>query len=379
MMKKSIVFSLMVLIMVVAAACSPQQPVAETEAPAEQPAATEAPAEKPAEEVAELHVMNWQGYGSDEAWAIEMFEKKYNVKVVHDYFNSEDELLTKLRTSPGVYDVVLPNIAYIPPALQDDLLQPIDPSKLGVWSKLPQTLQDLPEIQQDGKIFGVPWTWGATSLVYNKNEFPEGLDSLNALWDPANKDKVGFEDNYEDAVIFAALALGMEHPNQPEDLDAIKAKLEELMPNVHAFWQSEDEFNRLFSNGDITLGVYWSGSASRAQTAFDLPIEFVIPEDGAIGWIDAWSIPKDAPNVEMALKWIDFMNSPEFFVKWDEVAGAPVPANPEVLDQMPDDSFTKTVFGSQDVTSKLAFITYTPSDVREKWNELWEEVKANAK
>lgn len=325
----------------------------------------------------QLHVLNWQGYGSDEPWAIEHFEQMYNVQVVHDYFNSEDELLTKLRTSPGTYDVVLPNIAYIPPAIADGLLQPIAVEQLEVWQHLPGAFQTLPEILHDGEVYGVPWAWGATSLVYNTEVFPEGIDSLNALWDPQYAGQVGFEDNYEDAVIFAALAAGIEPANQPQDLDAIRAKLEELAPNVRALWQSEDEFNRLFSSGEITLGVYWSGSTSRAQTVFNLPIAFVIPPEGAIGWTDAWAIPANAPNVEMALKWIDYMSSPEFYVRWDTEAGAPVPANPQVLAQMPEDSFTRTIFGDPTVSERLAFITDTPPDVRQQWIELWQEVKVS--
>jgi spermidine/putrescine transport system substrate-binding protein len=340
------------------------------------------PAQSPAAQSStptQLHVLNWQGYGSDEPWAIELFEQQHNVEIVHDYFNSEDELLTKLRTSPGVYDVVLPNIAYVPPAIADDLLQPIDVSQLDVWNNLPDAFQQLPEILHEGEVYGVPWVWGATSLVYNTETYPDGITTLNALWDPQYAGQVGFEDNYEDAVIFAALAAGLEPANQPQDLDAVRTKLAELVPNVRALWQSEDEFNRLFSSGEITLGVYWSGAAARAQNQFDLPIAFVIPEEGAIGWTDAWAIPKDAPNVEMALAWIDFMSSPEFFVRWDSTAGAPVPANPVVLEQMPEDSFTRTVFGDPDVSAHLAFITNTPADVREQWVELWQEVKAQMK
>ena len=61
----------------------------------------------------EIKVLNWQGYGTDEKWALEMFEKNTGIKVTHDYFNSEQEMLTKLRTSPGTYDVVLMNNAFV--------------------------------------------------------------------------------------------------------------------------------------------------------------------------------------------------------------------------------------------------------------------------
>ena len=74
----------------------------------------------------EIKVLNWQGYGTDENWALEMFEKQTGIKVVHDYFNSEQEMLTKLRTSPGAYDVVLINNIYVMDAANEGLIQPID-------------------------------------------------------------------------------------------------------------------------------------------------------------------------------------------------------------------------------------------------------------
>jgi len=59
-----------------------------------------------------ITVLNWQGYGTDEKWAVEAFKKATGIEVVHDYFNSEPEMITKLRTNPGAYDVVLTNSAW---------------------------------------------------------------------------------------------------------------------------------------------------------------------------------------------------------------------------------------------------------------------------
>src|SRR5262245_5737204 len=59
-----------------------------------------------------ITVLNWQGYGTDEKWAVENFKKATGLDVVHDYFNSEPEMITKLQTNPGAYDVVLTNSAW---------------------------------------------------------------------------------------------------------------------------------------------------------------------------------------------------------------------------------------------------------------------------
>ena len=78
----------------------------------------------------ELRVLNWKGYGADEPWAVEAFEKATGHTVINDFFNSEQEMLTKLRTNPGLYDVVMINAAFNDQAMAEKLLQPIDVSKI---------------------------------------------------------------------------------------------------------------------------------------------------------------------------------------------------------------------------------------------------------
>lgn len=326
----------------------------------------------------ELNVLNWQGYGSDEPWAVEMFQEEHGVEVVHDYYTSLDEMLTKLRTSPDTYDVIQMNIAYIKPAVEDELIQPLNVDDYEWWASMPESFQTLPEISQDtDNIYAIPWTWGATSLVYNTELYPEGFDSLDVLWDEQYADQIGMIDAYEDAIIISGLHAGIEQPVQTfeENQDTIRENMEALVPNVRTYWQSEDEFNRLFESGEITMGIYWSGSASRAQTAFDLPMEFVIPEEGAIGWIDTWAISADADNAELAVEWIDFMNTPEFYLRWDEVAGAPVPANSETLEQLPEDSFTRRVFSDPTIADRLVFQGFIDQEQREDMLLMWQEAK----
>ena len=46
----------------------------------------------------EITVLNWKGYGTDEAFALKDFAAATGITVKHDYFSSEAEMLTKLRT-----------------------------------------------------------------------------------------------------------------------------------------------------------------------------------------------------------------------------------------------------------------------------------------
>ena len=88
--------------------------------------------------------------------------------------------------------------------------------------------------------------------------------------------------------------------NEPADIEKIKAKLEALKPQIKTFWSSEDEWNKYMAAGDYDIAVYWSGSAARSKKAMKLPVEFVVPKEGAIGWFDGLTIATNAPNPEGA-------------------------------------------------------------------------------
>jgi spermidine/putrescine transport system substrate-binding protein len=54
-----------------------------------------------------LHVYNWADYMNPSV--IERFEKKYNCKVVMNYFDSNEALYAKLKAGATGYDVLFPS------------------------------------------------------------------------------------------------------------------------------------------------------------------------------------------------------------------------------------------------------------------------------
>jgi spermidine/putrescine transport system substrate-binding protein len=329
---------------------------------------------RPARAATELRVLNWQGYGTDEAWAVKLFEGRNDAKVTHDYFNSEQEMLTKLRTNPGVYDVVLVNSSYTTQAAKEGLLQAIDTSKITNFKNLAPALRDSPYLNADGKTYGVSWVWGVTSFAYNTDVVKNKPDSIEELWNPAHKGRVGWRDDSQEAVQLAAIATGQD-PNKPADLDKVKQKLLALKPQLKTLWSSEDEWNKHMSGKDFDIATYWSGSAARSAKHFHLPVVFEIPKEGAIGWFDGLSIAAAAPHYDLAAKFIDFMVSPEFYVKWDTDVGAPASANTAAMDQLPADAFNKTVLGEPGLQKRLFYMAPLSDEQRQKYNELWEQVK----
>ena len=127
----------------------------------------------------------------------------------------------------------------------------------------------------------------------------------------------------------------------------------------------------------IEIATYWSGSAARSKKAFHLPVEFVVPKEGAIGWFDGLSIAANAPNLDCATKFLDFMVSPEFYVKWDTDVGAPASANDAANAQLPADAFNRVVMGQPGMQERLFYMAPLTDEQRKQFTELWETVKTD--
>ena len=322
-----------------------------------------------------ITVLNWQGYGTDEKWATDAFTKETGIEVVHDYFNSEQEALTKLRTSPGAYDVVLINSAFTLQAADEGLIQPADSAKISNFADLAPDMRDSAYLNKGGKVYGVAWVWGVTSVAYNTKVVKQKPDSIGLLWDKSYKGRVSVRDDAVEAVSIAALATGQDM-NNPADLGAVREKLRALKPQIRMFWSSEDEWNKSFTAGDFDVAIYWSGSAARSKKAFGLPVGYYIPKEGAIGWFDGLSVATGAPNPDGAHKFIDYMVDPKFYVRWDNEVGAPASANVKAMQQLPADAFNRTVLGDAAAVARLQFMSPLSDETREKFLELWEETKA---
>lgn len=328
-------------------------------------------------QAADIHVLNWMGYGTDETWAVEAFEAATGHKVIHDYFNSEQEMLTKLRTNPGTYDVVMINGAFTGQAVSEGLIQPIDLSAIAHAGDLTPEMRESTLLNHDGQTYGVPWVWGLTSIAVRDDAFSETPTSIEVMWNEAHRGKVVLRDDALENVQFAAIATG-QPINDIQDLDAVRDKLAALMPQIRTFWTSEAEWNQMMATSQIDVGTYWSGSAARARNEFGLPVTFVVPQEGAIAWLDGLSIPVGAKNLEGAHAFINYMIDPEFYVQWDTTVGAPVSANEKALAGLDETSFNRAVMGDPAVAGRIQFQAAVSDADRERYLALWQELKAAA-
>ena len=326
-----------------------------------------------------LTVLTWKSYGADDAWAVKEFEKETGAKVKFVYMNSEDGMLQTLQQGGvGKIDVALPNLEYVQPGVAKGVFQPIDQSKITTWSELSPQFTKLPSLRSGGKLYGVPWVQGATSLAVNPDVVKPAPDSWSVLWNPTNKGKVAFYDDPTTAIMTAALYLG-ESPQDP-NLDKVRAALQKLKANTKVFWASADDWTKPYTSRAITMGNLWSGLAGTLK-ANGQPVDFIFPKEGTVRWGDNWAIVKDAPHPDLAYKWINFLTSKKYFVHWISKPGPnqelALPVNTAAVKALPKSAANKLQAGKLiSYSGPAAFQAGIPLDRLQQWTQLWEEVKA---
>lgn len=255
-----------------------------------------------------LRVTTWEGY-ADEQW-VKRFEEKTNSTVALSYIGSGDELAAKLMASKGAdFDIVTPDISSFARYIDQKLLQPINPEKLPNLSNLLPPFQNLPMLQSAGARYGVPFAWGSLPLVYRVEAFPTPPDSWEVFWDVTQQGKIVIQDDANNNVNWAAIALGFKDPYHLTDdqFAAVKQKLIALKRNALTFYTGLDDGASIF----IQEGAHLLFPMGQAQSALirskGVDIKEVIPKEGAAGWIDCWGIAAGVQDIDLAYAWIDEM------------------------------------------------------------------------
>jgi spermidine/putrescine transport system substrate-binding protein len=123
------------------------------------------------------------------------------------------------------------------------------------------------------------------------------------------------------------------------------------------------------------LSVYWSGASVRSRRNSKLPVEFVVPREGGVGWLDSLSVPATARNPDAGRAFINYMIDPDFYVEWATKVGAPASANANAMERLPADDLNRVIH-KPEYLKTMTVQSALADDQRQAFNNLWEEVKA---
>jgi spermidine/putrescine transport system substrate-binding protein len=201
---------------------------------------------------------------------------------------------------------------------------------------LPNTTENVDEKFRDphhdpGNAHSYPWAAGITGIGYNIKLTGREIRSINDLFDPAFKGRVGMFSEMRDTVDFGLFLDGID-PAQAtlDDVERAVERLEQQKNDGIVRGYYGNDYTDQLAAGNLALTMAWSGDIF-ALRADNPDLRFVIPEEGGSRWSDNMCIPLHAEHPTDAHEWINFVYQPEIAAGITEWVWYESPVNDEIV------------------------------------------------
>ncbi len=316
------------------------------------------------------------------AWADEIpqsvfdaFTEETGITVNVDNFDSNETMISKLAAGNSGYDIVEPSQYAVQQLVGQELLEPLDKSKIEGLDQIAEKFKD--PSYDPGLEYSVPWVWGTTGLLYNAEcTGGEEITSWESLFDPKWKGKVNMLDNMLAAYIAGLQVNG--YPANSKDEQEIAAATESLIEQKEILsGYNSSNYGDLVANGDVCISEAWGGTQTAKIVAANEQVHYVLPEEGGSLWVDGLSIAKGAPNQEAAYEFINFLLRPEISAMATNDAGL-ASANTAAAEHVTDQSLLSNaaVYASEEQVAEADFIV-DPGPAMKFYQDGWTRVKAS--
>src|SRR5690606_35681874 len=193
----------------------------------------------------------------------------------------------------------------------------------------------------DGRIAGIGAVAWYITLVTNTDVYKEAPTSWNALWDPANADKLGLLALVSNSFLLEVTAKthfgGTNALDTEEGLVKAFEKLAEVKPNVRLWYRDEAQFEQSLKSGEIPMGQYYHDVTGLAA-ADGQPVRSTFPQEGGVLDSGSWCVSKASKALDEAHVFIDYMCRPEIQAKLSRNVGTAPTVKRELLD-LSDEEF----------------------------------------
>jgi spermidine/putrescine transport system substrate-binding protein len=305
------------------------------------------------------------------------FKKASGIDVNMSLFATNDELFAKLRGGNQGYDVIVPTNDFVQRMIAADMLMPLD------HAKIPNIKNIAPEFQDvkfdPGRKYSMPYTWLVLGIAYRKSRMagiPGGV--------PDSWKWVLESDRFKGRIALLSEAgdlcrLGMKYLGKPMNTadDASLKQVEDLLigqkPNVAVF--HEDNGQDLLLARDVDIVIEYNGDIAQIMREDD-DVGFVVPKEGSQISSDCLSIPKGAPNPELAHQFINYLLDAKAGAEISRTIQYPTP-NAAAKALMGDDyKNNPVVFPPRAALANSEYAAYSGEEVARKYEEIITRVRA---
>jgi spermidine/putrescine transport system substrate-binding protein len=254
----------------------------------------------------ELFLYNWGNYTSPEL--IAKFEAEHGVKVTITDFDSNDTALAKVEAGGSGFDLVVPSAGFVKIFADKGLIQKLDLARLPNHANIAPAWKDVP--WDAGREWSIPYQWGTTGVSVNAKVYGGDINTSSIFMDPPAElqGKINVIPEMGDVMALATMWAGGDVCS--EDAEVMK-KVRDSLLAAKPKWLSMDYSTvEKMINNDYAATVDWNGSGLRSRLG-NPDVKWGFPKEGYGLWMDNVVLLADAPNVDNAYLFMDYIMQPE--------------------------------------------------------------------
>jgi spermidine/putrescine transport system substrate-binding protein len=317
-----------------------------------------------------LRVYSWADYLDPELAA--RFEKENSCKLQIDTFDSNEAMYAKLAAGATGYDVLVPTSYMVKTLIRENRLLALDHAKLPNIKHVDAGY--LKRALDSAMAHSVPYMMAPTCIAWLASKVSEPVPSY-AMFDRADlKGRICLMDDMREVLGAALLSLGF-------PLNSTDAAQLAQARDVAARWKKNiakfdnEQYKSGIASGEFHLVQGYAGDLFQvAEENEDIVIK--IANEGTAFSCDDLCIPKDAAQVDLAHRFINFLTAPEVAAKNMEFIAYRAPNQDAYRLLSEDFRGNEVLFPSDEIFAKCSPIDDL-GDALALWSKTWDEVKAS--
>ena len=321
----------------------------------------------------ELHIYTWSDYVDEDVKS--KFEEENNCKVVIDTFDSNEAMYAKLQAGSTGYDIITPSSYQIPLMAKNKMIIPLDHSKIpNVKKNFDAAFAN--SILDPSFTYNAPYMVTYTGIAYRKDKIAKDVpvDSWKIYETAALKGRMSLLSDMRETIGAALKSLGYSlNSEKKEELDKAVEVVIGWKKNIAKF--DNEQYKTAVASGEWFVGHGYSSDVTQIMLEDD-KVGFSLPKEGFTIAFDEMVIAADAPQKELAHKFIDFMYRPEMAKANMESVCAPMPVKAALEALKPE---LKALIVKDADTIKRGEVLRDFDDkpeVRKMYIEAWDKIKA---
>lgn len=259
-------------------------------------------------------------------------------------------------------------------AISQKLIQPLETKNLKNIGYINDKWQQIIKRDQNGKIWGVPYRWGNTVIIYNQEKFQKlgwAPTDWSDLWRSELQNRISLLNHPREIIGLVLKKLGKSYNTENlNQISSLETELQALNQQVK-FYNSTNYLEPLII-GDTWLAVGWSDEIIPVISRYQ-KFAAIVPKSGTAIWADLWVSPVGVNNDDLAYQWLDFCLQPHISKQIALLTKSNSPIQDNMV--MGNIEIQNLLLTNAEIFAKSEFLLPLPPAVMKEYEDLFMKMK----